>query len=225
MQLKEIEQVEETVLSMVVQSLCDYWDQAVEIFLDETDEVQDIAEDITREAIAAMGVSGIQERLYGKVDVKKAIYAFIPKPVPVALMLDAKAEKEGSDGTATLQTSQTSMRIRLYRKGKPLNEKGKLDNTISRGGRDYHVVTVIAKFIYQESGKGDRELLEIKVACVPNGQLQAKYNPTAGNTIWRVGRDSPKRSEDFRVRLSYAELQKKAPWRVQSIIDGVLQSP
>ena len=40
---------------------------------------QDIAEDVAREAIEAMGMSGISERLYGKVDVKKAIYVFLPE--------------------------------------------------------------------------------------------------------------------------------------------------
>ena len=29
-----------------------------------------------------------------------------------------------------------------------------------------------------------------------------------------VGRDAPTLGEDFRVRLSYADLRKKAPWRV-----------
>ena len=225
MQLEEIEKVEEIVLSVVVQSLCDYWDQAVTIFRDETDKVQDIAEDITREAIASMGISGISERLYGKVDVKKAIYAFIPEPVPVALMLDAKAEKEDGKGTATLQTSQTSMRIRLYRQEQAIDEPGKLETTINRGDRIYIVVTIIAKFIYQESDRGDRQLLEIRVACVPNGELQSAYNPTADDTIWLVGRDAPSLGEDFRVRLSFAKLQEKAAWRVRTIKDGMLKQP
>ncbi len=64
-------------MSMVVQALRDYSDHAMTIFREETDQPQDIAEDITREAIAAMGVSGTQDRLYSKVDVKKA---FKPSP-------------------------------------------------------------------------------------------------------------------------------------------------
>jgi len=35
--------------------------------------------------------------------------------------------------------------------------------------------------------------------------------------IWRAGRHSPRRGEDFRVRLSFAKLQAKASWRVRRI--------
>ena len=56
-----------------------------------------------REAIETMGIAGLQERLYGKVDFKKAVYVFIPEAYPVALMLDAKAEK--GNGSATIQMS------------------------------------------------------------------------------------------------------------------------
>ena len=76
---------------MVVQALTDFRSQAATIFREETDLPQDIAEDVTREAMDAMGVSRISERLYGKVDYKRAIYAFLPDAQPVALMLDAKA--------------------------------------------------------------------------------------------------------------------------------------
>ena len=109
---------------------------------------QDIAEDVTREAIEAMGMSGISERLYGKVDVKKAIYVFLPKPHQVALMLDAKAEKLNGDRTATIQMSQTSMTVKMRRSGQDVNEPGKLDEVIERGTRKFHVVTVIAKYVY-----------------------------------------------------------------------------
>ena len=91
MELNGLEQIEHTTLSMVVQALTDYASDAQMIFREETDLPQDIAEDITREAIASMGLPGIRERLYGKVDVKKAIYVFLPEPHPVALMLDAKS--------------------------------------------------------------------------------------------------------------------------------------
>ncbi len=113
----EIERLEQAVMSLVVQALTDYRDEAVTIFQEEADLPQDIAEDVTREAIEAMGVSGIHDRLYGKVDVKKAIYAFLPESIPVALMLDAKAEKRNDDRTATIQMSQTSMRVRMRRSG------------------------------------------------------------------------------------------------------------
>jgi len=110
------EVIEQTVMEMVVQALTDYREQAVTIFRDETDLPQDIAEDVTREAMDAMGVSSIGERLYGKIDYKRAICAFLPDATPVALMLDAKAEKQNGDRTATIQMSQTSMSVRMVRK-------------------------------------------------------------------------------------------------------------
>ena len=216
MQPDKIENLERTVMSIVVQAMRDYWAEAVTIFREETDQPQDIAEDITREAIATMGVSGTQDRLYGKVDVKKAIYAFLPEPTPVALMLDAKAEKRNGDRTATIQMSQTSMRVRLQRQGTDLDEAGKLETTIKRGDRAYRVVTVIAKFVYEE-GENRRKLHRIIVACIPSGDLQSQYNPTTNDTIWLVGRDAPTLGEDFRVRVSYTKLFKKARWRVQQI--------
>lgn len=216
MRSDELEHLERAVMSLVVQALRDYWDEAVTIFREESDQLQDIAEDLTREAIVAMGVSGTQDRLYGKVDVKKAIYAFLPDPVPVALMLDAKAEKRNGDRTATIQMSQTSMNVRLRRQGIDLDESGKLETMIQRGNRKYRVVTIIAKFVYEEGGSR-RKLHRIIVACIPSGDLQKKYNPTASDTIWRVGRDAPTRGEDFRVRIHFDTLGEKAEWRVQHI--------
>lgn len=212
---EKIEQLEQAVMALVVQALTDYREDALMIFQEETDQPQDIAEDVTREAIESMGVSGIHDRLYGKVDVKKTIYVFLPEPAEVALMLDAKAEKE-DDRTATIQMSQTSMRVKMMRDGKAVDEQGKLEKVIKRNGRNYQVVTVIAKYVYEEVGEGQR-LCRIIVACIPNGLLQDKYNPTPNDTIWRAGRDAPTRGEDFRVRLSYRELREKAEWRVQEI--------
>lgn len=126
-------------------------------------------------------------------------------------MLDAKAEK-GDPSSATIQMSQTSMRVRLIRKGERLDEAGKLDKVIRRE-REFIVVTIVAKFLYQEP----RILQKIIVACVPNGHLQDRYNPTAEDTIWRAGRDAPSLGEDFRVRISYSRLREKAAWRVVEI--------
>ena len=203
-------------MSIVVQALTDYAPQAATIFREETDMPQDIAEDVTREAIEAMGMSGISERLYGKVDVKKAIYVFLPKPHQVALMLDAKAEKLNGDRTATIQMSQTSMTVKMYRSGQDVNEPGKLHEVIERGTRKFHVVTVIAKYVYTNV-EDFHELERIIVACIPNGLLQEKYNPSPEETIWLAGRNAPTRGEDFRVRLSYEKLRSKAAWRVKEI--------
>lgn len=220
MQAGDIERIERTVMSLVVQAFRDYWDQAVTIFQNETDLPQDIAEDITREAIASIGVSGTHDRLYGKVDVKKAIYAFIPEPVPVALMLDAKAEKPNGNRTATIQMSQTSMHVRMVRQGKDVDIPGKLEPIIPVSGRDYRAVTVIAKFIYNEEPEERHSLSHMIIACIPSGDLQDRYNPTSSDTIWSAGRNAPTLGEEFRVRLNYEKLREKSDWRVQKIENG-----
>ena len=201
---------------MMVRALKDYWPQAETIFREETDQPQDIAEDVTREAIEAMGMPEAGQRLYGKVDIKKSIYVFLPEAKPVALMLDAKAEQANGDRTATIQMSQTSLRVRMMRRGEATDEPGQLEQTISRGGREFHVVTIIAKYAYATKASS-HTLQRIVVACIPNGRLQARYNPTARDTIWLAGRDAPTRGEDFRVRLSYGRLRDKAPWRVREV--------
>lgn len=212
----ELERLEQTAMAMVIQALTDYRQQAVTIFREETDLPQDIAEDVTREALELMGVSGWNERLYGKVDFKKAVYIFLPTTHPVALMVDSKAEKPNGDRTATIQMSQTSMRVRMRRSGVDMDEPGGLEQVITRGGRSLYVVTIIAKYVYEETG-GAQELKRLIVSCIPNGQLQQRYNPNASEGIWLAGRNAPTRGEDFRVRLSYRLLTEKAPWRVQEI--------
>ena len=203
-------------MSMVVQALTDYCTDAATIFREETDEVQDIAEDVLRDAIGAMGLSEMHERLYGKVDFKKAIYVFAPDAEPVALMLDAKAEKDSR--TATIQMSQTSMTVRQKRSNVEMSVSGALDNFITRGDRTMLTVTVIAKFVYgEDDDKANRWLEKIIVACIPNGLLQDTYNPRPEDTIWLAGRNAPSLGEEFRVRLSYSKLSEKAPWRVVTV--------
>ena len=163
-----------------------------------------------------MGLPQIHMRLNGKVDIKKAMYVFLPEAIPVALMLDAKAEKPSGSGTATIQMSQTSMRVRILRQFRIIDEVGKLPSFIERDGRSLYAVTVFAKFIY-DTLNGAHALKGIIAACLPNGLLQEKYNPSEKDTIWRVGRNAPTLGEDFRVRISFAELRAKAPWRVQDI--------
>ena len=199
---------------MVAQSFDDYRRQAATIFREETDEPQDIAEDITREAIETMGLSEIHERLYGKVDLKKAIYAFIPEAEPVALMLDTKAERDAR--TATIQMSQTSMTVNMMRSDSKVSVPGKLETIIQRGGHDLLVVTIIAKFVYS-THEGRRRLERIILACIPDGILQDQYNPDTSRTIWMAGRNTPSLKEEFRVRLSYAKLRNLASWRVRDI--------
>ena len=213
---EQMENLEQTSFSMVTQALTDYAAQAVNIFKEEVDQPQDIAEDVTREAIESMGLPQIHMRLYGKVDIKKAMYVFLPEAIPVALMLDAKAEKPSGSGTATIQMSQTSMHVKMLRQGRAIDEAGKLPSFIEREKRSLYVVTVFAKYIYDVVN--DAHILNrIIAACLPNGLLQDQYNRSANDTIWRVGRNAPTRGEDFRVRISFAELRAKAPWRVRDI--------
>ncbi len=123
MTLDELEIIERTTFEIVVQAITNYLQESVMIFREEQDLPSDIAQDVMREAIEEMGLSGIRERLYGKVDYKKTIYVFLPHPQPVALMLDAKAEKGNT--SATIQMSQTSMRVRYcVHKGKWLMSRG-----------------------------------------------------------------------------------------------------
>ena len=214
MDLDKIEQVEKAAFTLVVKALEEYKVEAAEIFSAEEDLPQDIAEDIVREAIDNLGVSRIKERLYGKVDVKKAIYLFLPEAIPVALMVDAKAEKNGT--TATIQMSQTSMTVKIKRKEKEIVKSGKLDTEFIRNKHRLHVVTIIVKLEYEELDK-HYKLNTIIVSCIPSGKLQNRYNPNSANGIWRLGRDSPKRGEDFRIRISFPELERKASWRVHRI--------
>jgi len=213
---EQMETLEQTSFSMVTQALTDYASQAVDIFKEEVDQPQDIAEDVTREAIELMGLPQIHMRLYGKVDIKKAVYVFLPEAIPVALMLDAKAEKPSGAGSATIQMSQTSMRVKMWRQDQAIDEAGKLPSFIERDGRNLYVVTVFAKYIYDVID-GAHVLKRIIAACLPNGLLQDRYNPNENDTIWRLGRNAPTLGEDFRVRISFAELGSKASWRVQDI--------
>ena len=218
MGFSEIEKIEETAFALVVQALRDYLQQAETIFREETDRPQDIAEDITREAIDEMGVSAIRERLYGNVDYKKAIYVFLPEPFRVALMVDSKAEKS-DERTVTIQMSQTSMRVKMVRSGSQVDEPGKLQQDLIRDGELYHVVTVFVKFSYEET-ETERRLVKIIDACVPNGKLQSIYNPDANDTFWLAGRNAPTLGEDFRVRVGFRALRATSEWRVVEIPVG-----
>lgn len=214
---EDLEFVEQTAFSIVVTAIENYKNEIVKIFREEEDKPQDIAEDIVREAIEELGMSKIKERLYGKVDLKKSIYVFLPKAVPVALMVDAKAEKHNGNRTATIQMSQTSMCVRVKKKNQQVNEKGGLDTEITRGNRTLYVVTMVVKFAYDELEDGHYDIRKIILACIPSGRLQDRYNPDSNDTIWLMGRDSPQRGEDFRIRVSFDKLRNKAAWRVYEI--------
>ena len=212
-----LEDIEKASLRLVVQAIYDYREAAFEIFQEESDLVSDIGEDITREALDRLGMSKIDQRLFGKVDYKRARYLFHPEyAIKQALFIDSKAEKVSGQGTATLQTSQFSMMVRQIRSGEEIEVPGTLPTILNVRDEEYLTTTIFVKYNYDE--EDDKKTLKtITVAAVPNGLLQTKYNPNTRDTIWMVGRNAPSRGEAFRVRLSFPRLKNEANWRVQKI--------
>ncbi|MCC6499402.1 MAG: BglI family type II restriction endonuclease [Anaerolineales bacterium] len=215
--LDRLEEIEKVSLRLVTQAVYDYRTSAQEIFRVESDQVADIGEDITREALDRLGMPRIEQRLFGKVDYKRACYLFHPEyALKQALFVDSKAEKVSGQGTATLQISQLSMVVKQVRSGQDLEISGKLPEIVNLKGETYLTTTIFVKYNYEEESKGNN-LKSITVAAVPNGMLQVKYNPNTQDTIWIAGRNAPTLGEEFRVRLSFHRLKEKANWRVQQI--------
>lgn len=216
--LERLEQIEKASLRMVVQAIYDYRATAAEIFREESDLVADIGEDITREALDKMGMSRIDQRLFGKIDYKQACYLFHPEyAVKQALFVDSKAEKTSGQQTATLQTSQFSLTVREIRAGESVAIPGSLSPILQLRGEEYITTTIFVKYNYVEANAQLSRLESITVAALPNGLLQEIYNPDTDDTIWLAGRNAPTLGEAFRVRLSFPRLKAKTTWRVQSI--------
>lgn len=215
---ERLEEIEKSSLRLVVQALCDYRDTAVEIFREESDQVADIGEDITREALDRLGMSKIDQRLFGKIDYKRARYLFHAEyAVKQALFVDSKAEKVSGQGTATLQISQLSLSVKQFRAGKEFDVAGKLPRILSLRGEPYITTTLFVKYNYLENEAGNT-LDSITIAALPNGLLQQKYNPSPSDTIWLAGRNAQSLGEEFRVRLSFDRLKEKSGWRVQKLL-------
>jgi hypothetical protein len=214
--LDRLEEVEKASLRLVTQSVFDYRDAAVEIFQAEVDLVADIGEDITREALDRVGTSRIDQRLFGKVDYKRARYVFHPEyAVKQALFVDSKAEKDSR--TATLQITQLSMVVNQIRANTEVSISGRLPPILTVRGEPYITTTIFVKYSYGEDIEKHKTLREIIIAAVPNGYLQERYNPSVIDSIWKAGRNAPTLGEEFRVRLSFDKLKAKANWRVQRI--------
>lgn len=211
---RDIIKVEMVCQRMVARAMRDYQAQAKNIFCNEVDDAKEVAEDVTREAMEALGVSKIDYRLYGKVDYKRAAFVFLPeREQGVALMVDSKAEKDGD--TITIQMSQTSMEVRHMRGGRPTSAAGKLEKRIDINGKSLLTVTIFVKYVYAPAIDKGLDLKEIIVACVPNGLLQARYNPSAREeNFWRAGRNAPTRGEEFRVRVNLKAPAQVDAWRV-----------
>jgi hypothetical protein len=216
--LNRLEEIEKASLRLVVQALHDYRTDAQDIFRHESDLVADIGEDITREALDRLGMSRVDQRLFGKVDYKRARYVFHPEyAIKQALFVDSKAEKE-SEGVARIQITQTSMRVRLIRAGTAIDIPGLLPTIFPDTDGDYITTTLFVKYHYHHDTATQKNLLDaITLAALPNGMLQDRYNPTPADTIWVAGPNAPSLGEEFRTRLSFKRLQAKANWRVQKL--------
>ena len=150
-ELEQLEEIEKASLRMVVQAIDDYRASAEEIFRVESDLVADIGEDITREALDKMGMSRIDQRLFGKMDYKQARYLFHPEyAVRQALFVDSKAEKSSGQQTATLQTSQFSITVKQVRSGHSLDIPGTVPAVLSLRDWDFITTTIFAKYNYSE---------------------------------------------------------------------------
>lgn len=141
-----------------------------------------------------------------------------------ALFVDSKAETTSGQGTATLQITQLSMRVRQIRSGQEVDEPGRLPSTIKIGENTFLSTTVFVKYNYTEDRADNQKALQsITVAALPSGLLQDRYNPTATNTIFIAGRNAPTLGEEFRTRLSFNLLKQKATWRVQRFLASDVQ--
>ena len=166
--LDRLEEIEKASLRLVVQAIYDYRDSAIEIFREEGDLVADIGEDITREALDRMGTAKIDQRLFGKIDYKRARYLFHPDyAIRQALFVDSKAEKISGQGTATLQTSQFSMTVRQVRAEQQIEVSGSLPKILTVRDITYITTTIFVKYNYEESG-GRNELKSITAVSILN---------------------------------------------------------
>src|SRR6266850_8363920 len=182
-----IEGIEKASLRLVVQALVDFREDAEEIISEESDFLADMGEDITREALDRVGVSRIEQRLFGKMDYKRARYIFHDAyALRQALFVDSKAEKNQGRATATLQIAQTSMKIRQFRRGRTVEEQGKLPKVLEAKGLKYLTTTVFVKYNYV-SKENKNKLVDVVVAALPNGMLQGNYNPDARSGFWTAG--------------------------------------
>jgi len=214
--LDEIERIEKLTLRWIFQAAYDFGSDAHEIFRRSRDDVEDVAEDVTRELLDRLPGHNKPDRVFGTVDYKKYRYVILPESiVRQALFVDSKAEKSADN--ATLQMSQTSMRIRQNRGKQVVDEAGLLPSIYKDEGVELLSTTAFVHYHYKSAPQGGYRLLSATLFSLPNGLLQERYNPDAEHGFWRAGRDAPTRGEDFRVRVSFNALADLASWRVQKL--------
>jgi hypothetical protein len=216
----QIEAIEKVSTRFIYQAIRDFVGEAVDIFANSPDDQTEVAEDITREALGRLPGFPLPERIFGVMDFKRAGYVFLPQlAARQALLVDSKAEK--ARNVARLQTSQTSLPIRLVSHGREVNVAGQLGVEMLLHDNPFLVTTIFVHYHYEEQRTG-RLLKNITIAALPNGILAEKYVPNAHDTIFKAGPHAPTRGEAFRTRLSFARLRKKCRWRVQYLSLGAV---
>lgn len=220
----QIEAVELATIRFVFHAIRDFVPDAHEIFRNPPDDQQEIAEDVTREALGKHPGFPLPQRIFGVVDFKRAGYVFLPDfCTRQALLVDSKAEKTAN--VARLQISQTSLPVRQIRGGAAVDEKAGLPTVMILRREAYLVTTAFVHYEYADLERG-RNLKSITIAALPSGRLESLYVPTVMDTIWVAGPNAPTRGEAFRVRLSFSRLKAKMKWRVQKLViqDGTTSS-
>ncbi|MCI0561895.1 MAG: SfiI family type II restriction endonuclease [Nitrososphaera sp.] len=218
----EVEAIEKVSLRSLFLAASNFGFDAWDVFHQSTDDPKDVAEDVTREMLDRLGGYGISQRIYGNVDYRKARYVIFSEfAVRQALFVDSKAEK--SSANATLQMSQLSMRVKQHRAGRDVDVPGTVGVAETYAAETYLTTILLAHYHYEAASSGSGKdlppyrLIKLTLAAIPNGQLQARYNPDPSDSIWMAGRNAPTLGEDFRVRLSFRALRSKEQWRVQEL--------
>lgn len=212
----DVERIERVTMRWLFQAVIDFNVEPVVIFRNSPDSPKDVAEDVTREILDRLTGYNIQQRVFGNVDYKKARYIVMPdQMVRQALFVDSKAEK--SSINARLQMSEISMRVRQYSGGHPIDLSGKISPVERFNGEQFLSTTMLVHYYYTQDAANHYALHQATLCAIPNGLLQDRYNPSADDTIWLAGPHAPKRGEEFRVRLGFKRLEKKALWRIQRV--------
>jgi hypothetical protein len=225
--LEALEDVERATLRFVAQGVSDILEIAADQFSGIVvgghvgDKANYLGEDLTRLALDRIGAPSVPDgRLFGATDYKLASYQFLPDfAVRQALFVDSKAEA-GALNNARIQVTQTSLEIRQVVGGGPMVVPGGMPAVWETDGVDFLTTTIFVKYHYRAQ-EGLLSLRQISVVGLPNGFLQARYNPTPDDRIWNVGPNAPLLGERFRTRVNFNLLQEKAAWRVQRLIPGV----